>query len=843
MFHDLRRGLHTLLAAKGWTTVVVVCLALGIGANTALFGAVNGLLLRPIPVREPASLVRLRYAGRNDMSTNSSDYGFSGRDAAGRSRRATFSYPMYRRFVEENRTLTDLAAGAPFGRVSLARGGEAEIANAFLASGNFFQLLGVPANPGRVFTPDDDRPDAPPVGVISAGFWRARFGGVPDIIGSVVTVNTVPVTIVGVLAPEFRGNLHATAEPPDITLPLALDARLSPEDTRLTSPTSWWLQVIGRLRPGVTPAQVEGNLGALFQGTARAGLDAFLAGLPDDERNTVRNRGRTEVPQLVVDSAARGIYDATEPDTRAISVLGGVVGLVLLLVCANVANLLLSRAAARHKEMSVRLSLGATRARLVRQLFVESLLLAAAGGALGLVVGRWGQQLLPGALGRPLPIDWALVAFAMAASAVTASLFGIVPALRTTAINVNAALKDGSRGVIGSLSWLSKGLLVAQVAISLVLLVGAGLFLRTVQNLRHVDVGFNPQNLVLFRVSPRLNGYDVERSRRLYQDILDRTAAVGGVRGSAASLPALLSGGVNSLSLYVPGRTYPTPVDIDTVSVHRLIVTPGFFSLMDIPLLLGRDITDGDTDDAPKVVVMNEAAARKFFPGEHPIGKRVGPSIETSGTLEVVGVVRDAKYNSVRDDAPPTIYVSAGQYPMSTPAFVVRTAGDPMSAVGALRQAVHELDPTLPLMNVSTQMEQIEDRIAQEKLFARAYALFGGLALLVAAVGLFGLMSYSVSRRTNEIGVRMALGARPEDVLGLVMGESLRLVALGLAIGTAIALAAGRLVASLLFDVSPMDLSTLGLAVAVLAAVAIVAGFLPARRAASVDPMAALHDQ
>ncbi|MEZ5289698.1 MAG: ABC transporter permease [Vicinamibacterales bacterium] len=841
MLHDLRRGLRTLLAAKGWTTVVVVSLALGIGANTALFGAVNGLLLRPLSVRDPASLVRLRYAGRNDMSTNSSDYGFSSRDAAGRPRRATFSYPMYRRFVEENRTLAALAAGAPFGRVSLARAGEAEIATAFLASGTFFEMLGVSANPGRVLTPDDDRPDAPPVAVISDGFWRARFGRALDVVGRVVTVNTVPVTIVGVLEPGFTGIQQATAVPPDITMPLALDARLSPEDSRLDAPTSWWLQVMGRLRPGATAAQVEGNLGALFQTTARAGLDAFLTGLPDEERNTVRNLGRTDVPELVVESGARGIYDATESDTRAIGVLGAVVALVLLLVCANVANLLLSRAAARQKDMSVRLSLGATRARLVRQLLIESLMLSTAGAALGLVVGRWGQLLLPGALGRPLPIDWTLVGFAAAASVVTASLFGVVPALRTTAVNVNASLKDGSRGVVGTLGWLSKGLLVAQVAISLVLLVGAGLFLRTVQNLRQVDVGFDPQNLVIFRVSPRLNGYDVERSRRLYQDILDRTAAVGGVRGSAASLPALLSGSVNSQSLYVPGRTYPTPVDIDTVSVHRLIVTPGFLSLMDIPLLLGRDIADGDTGEAPKVVVMNEAAARKFFPGEHPVGKRVGPSIETSGTLEVVGVVRDAKYNSVRDEAPPTIYVSAGQYPMSTPAFVVRTAGDPMGAVGALRQAVHELDPTLPLMNVSTQMEQIEDRIAQEKLFARAYALFGGLALLVAAVGLFGLMSYSVSRRTNEIGVRMALGARAEDVLGLVMGESLRLVAFGLAIGTAVALAAGRLVASLLFDVTPTDLSTLGLAVAVLAAVALVAGFLPARRAARVDPMAALH--
>jgi predicted permease len=840
MLKDLRHAARVLLNAKGWTAVVVISLALGIGANTALFSAANGLLLQKVNVASPDTLVRLRFAGQNDMATNSSEYGFTNRDAAGRSTRTTFSYPMYKQFVADNQTMTGLLACAPFGTVGLAAGGEAEIATAFIASGNYFQLLGVSASPGRVLAPDDDRPGAPPAAVISDGFWRRRFGADAGIAGKVVTINNVAVTIVGVIEPGFTGIQQAVQTAPDITVPLALYAQINVGDPGpLEAPTRWWLQVVGRLKPGATADQVRGNLGEVFRQTAKAGLDSYLASVSEAERSTARNRNRTRIPDLVVDSGSRGIYDPNATDRRAVAVLGGVVALVLLLVCANVANLLLSRATGRQKEVSVRLSLGATRGRLIRQLLTESLLLAGIGGALGIAVGYWGQQLLPGTPGDA-PIDWRVLAFVAGLSCVTALVFGVVPALRSTAVNVNAALKEQSRSVVASRSWLGRSLLVAQVGISVVLLIGAALFLRTVQNLRQVDVGFDARNLVMFRVTPQLNRYDEARTTALYRDMLDRLSGIAGVRGVAASNPALLSGSVNQSSIFVQGRSYAAE-SLD--SINRLVVTPNFLDVMGIPVMLGRGLTEQDTRDAPRVVLINEAAAKKYFPNQNPIGQRIGQSLENAGQQEIVGVVRDVKYNSVRDEAPPTMYQPHLQAGMPRPSFVARTVGDPLASVGALREAVRQLDPNVPLQGVSTQMEQIEGRIAQEKLFARAYALFGGLALLVASVGLFGLMSYSVARRTSEIGIRMALGAKPADVLRQVMGESMVLVLVGVVLGVAGALAAGRLVASLLFGVQATDAASMTMAVIVLVIVASIAGYLPARRAARVDPMVALHEE
>ena len=840
MFNDLRHAARMLLHAKGWTAVVVICLALGIGANTALFGAVNSLLLKEVSVSDPGNLVRLRYHGRNDMTTDNSDYGFTRKDAAGESIRATVSYPMYQTFLASNQTMTDLIAGAPAGRANVLVSGQADMASAFLVSGNYFQVLRVGANPGRVITPDDDRPGAPPVAVISSGFWRARFGGAADVIGKVVTVNTVPVTIVGVLEPGYQGIQQAVQTPSDILLPIAVEAQLTGEESRLAKPTYWWLQVVGRLKPGVTPAQVEGNLGEVFRQTAKAGLASHLQSLPESERNNSRNRNRAEVPNLLVESASRGIYDANTFETRIVSVLGGVVSLVLLLVCANVANLLLSRSTARQKEVSVRLSLGATRFRLMRQLLTESILLAVIGGVLGLILGLWAQRLLPGTLGQASPLDWRMLGFLAGISGLTAIVFGTMPALRATSVNVNDSLKQTSRSVIGARSLLGRSLLVTQVAISLVLLIGAGLFLRTVQNLRNVDVGFNAQNLVIFRVSPQATGYDAARAVALYRQIVDRVSALPGVVSMGGSQPALLSGSVNSTSFFVQGRTY-APDQFD--SINRLVIIPGYLETIQAPILVGRNFNDRDTATSPKVAIINETAAKKYFPNQNPIGQRFGSSVETSGDFEIVGVIRDMKYNSVRDEAPPTLYVTNTQYRMAGPSFVVRTAGEPMSIVGSIREAVRGIDPTMPVVGVTTQMEQAEDRILQERLFARAYALFGGLALVVAAVGLFGLMSYSVARRTNEIGVRMALGAKPQDVLQLILGESMTLVVIGIGLGVAAALAAGRLVASLLFGVQTTDVLTMSLAVMVLAAVAAIAGYLPARRAARVDPMVALHEE
>jgi predicted permease len=845
MLKDLRHGVRTLLQAKGWTAVVVLSLALGIGANAAIFSGLNGLLLTKIPAKDPDSLVRLRWVGRNDMQTSSSDYGSVNRAAYGdQNVRTTFSYALYKQFLGDNRTMTDLAAFAPFSRVNLVADGQAELAQSFIASGNYFQVLGVGARLGRTIVPEDDRADAPPVAVISSKFWHSRFGTDPAVIGKVVRVSNVQVTIVGVLPPDFTGVQQPMAEAPDITVPLALEPQLETTagPSQISQPTYWWLQIMGRLKPGATPAQVQGNLEGVFQSTARAGLDSYLKGLNDAERATSRNRDRTRVPHLLAEPGARGIYDVNNNDLQAATILTVVVALVLLIVCANVANLLLSRATTRQKEISVRLSLGATRARLVRQLLTESLLLAAIGGGLGMVVAYWGRALMPTFQGQAPPLDWKVLIFVAAVTLLTGVLFGIVPALRGTAVNVNAALKETSRGVVGGRSLVGKALLVVQVAISLVLLVGAGLFLQTLSNLRRVDVGFDPQNLVLFRINPSLIRYDEKRIAPFYTDLLTRLGTLPGVRGAAMSQPALLSGSINSTSIFVQGRSYPQGRQADlNNSINRLVISPNFFDVMGIPVVAGRGFTERDTATSPKVVVINEAAGRKYFPGENPLGHHFGSSPETVADLEVVGVLRDAKYNSVRDEAPPTMYQPYLQTRLFNATVEVRTAMAPAGAMTAIREAVRQIDPNLPVTDVSTQIEQVEKRFQQEKLFAQAYALFGGVALLLASIGLFGLMSYSVARRTNEIGIRMALGAQRVDVLGLVMRESMLLVAIGVVAGLTLALLAARLVTTLLYGLPPRDPITMAAAVAVMAAVSALAGYLPARRASRVDPMVALH--
>jgi predicted permease len=506
-----------------------------------------------------------------------------------------------------------------------------------------------------------------------------------------------------------------------------------------------------------------------------------------------------------------------------------------------VANLLLSRATARQKELSVRLSLGATRKRLVRQLLTESLVLASIGGALGVLVGHWGKQLLPVGSNQMTSFDLRILAFVLAITGATGIIFGIAPALRGTGMNVSASLKENSRSVVGARSVLGRSLLIVQVAISLVLLVGAGLFLRTLHNLRQVDVGFDPQNLLLFRVNPQMNRYDEARTMELYRNLVDRVSAIGGVRGIAMSSPALLAGSVNSTSIYVQGRVYPVARDSVDNDINRLVISPNFFDLMGIPIVLGRGFTDRDTAGGPKVAVINEAAVKKYFPNQNPIGARFGSSVETAGDIEIVGVLHDAKYNSVREPAPPTMYVPLLQSPRSFGVFEVRTAGNPTAVVGAIRGAIRELDPNLPVTDVSTQIEQVEKRFAQEKVFAQAYTLFGALALLLASVGLFGLMSYNVSRRTNEIGIRMALGAQRQDVLGMVMRESMLLVLIGVVLGLVTALVATRFVTTLLFGLPGTDPATIALAVVVMATVSALAGYLPARRASRVDPMVALH--
>jgi predicted permease len=829
-WQDLRYAGRQFRGAPAFTTTVILTLALGIGPNTVIFGAIDGLLIKTLTVADPGSLVRLRYAGQNQMAMSRNDYGASARDSSGREVRATFSYPMFLQLRQANRTMRELFAGAPLGTLNLVTDDAADVAETFASTGNFYSALGIQAVSGRILVPDDDRPTAPPAAMISYPYWRARFGGRPEAVGKVVRLNNVPLTIIGVLPRGFAGVQEPAGRAADVCVPLSVVGMLLPKDAaRLGAATYWWLEVMGRLQHGATAEQVEGNLGGVFRSSARAGLDSYMSGLSAGERALARNRNRTAVPDLIVDSGSRGVYAPSEGVIRPLAMMGAAVGLVLLLVCANIANLLLSRSVVRQRDLAVRRSLGASRSRLVRQLLTESLLLALAGGAVGLAMAVWTVPLLPEAARPAFAFDSRLWAFVFALATLTGLACGVVPALRGSRAAVE--LKAAGRGIATSRSRLSQTLVVVQVAISLVLLIGAGVFVQTVANLGAVDPGFDPDPIVLFRVTPTPADYAPAQLPMLYDRIADGVNRLPGVSAVGFSHNALLSGGRNVTSIYSEGQSY---------NVHRLIVSPQFFDTLRVPLLTGRGLSPRDDGTSPNVAVINRAAARAFFQAGNPVGRRFGYSVEDDAALEIVGVVSDIKYDSLREPAPPTIYIPQAQNPTPTVTFEVRTAGAPASVIAELSEAVRQVDANLPVTDVMTQANAIESRMATERALASTYSLLGALAAFAAAIGLFGLLSYSVARRTNEIGIRMALGARPGRVLRLVLGESMGMVALGIVIGLATAAAAGRLVAGQLYGVAPTDPETALGASLLMLVVASTAGYFPARRAARVDPIVAL---
>jgi predicted permease len=848
MLNDLRHAYRMLMHSKGWTVVVLLSLAIGIGATTALFTAVNGLLLQTVPIPDPSSLVVLKWTGANDMVRSSSDYGFSTPRGEGRggSVRSTFSYATYQQLKSANQTMTDLIAGTSLESFNFASNGTSEIATAFGVSGNYFKVLGVSAMLGRTIEESDEQPGADPVAVISHAFWRRRFGGDPTIAGKTVRLNTTMVTIAGVLPPSYIGIQRMADTVRDVWVPFVLERQLvtpsQPFNTgpapkhRLDEPTNWYIQVGGRLKPGATIEQVKGNLAGPFQQAAQAGMTSYMAGLSDAERQLSRNRdrGTSAVPELLVLPGARGIYDLDRTASRSASVLSAIVILLLLIVCANVANLLLSRAAARYREVSVRLSMGASRRRLVRQLLTESLLLSGAGGALGVAIGYWGKKLLP--FGQNTTIDWQVLAFVAGISMLTGLVFGLVPALRATQVDLASAMKENSRSVVVSRTWLSKALLITQVAVSVVLLIGAGLFVRTLQNLQSVDVGFTSSNILMFRINPALNRYAPERVTQLYERVQAALEALPGVQTVSFTRTPLLSGSTSTTSMFRQGAQ----TDKDGKDFYIMSVSPKFMDTMKIPVLRGRDFDGRDIAKPTASVIINETAAKKYFANEDPIGQRIGQSPEESAQSEIIGIIRDTKYDSVREAAPPTVYTSIRPGTRSL-TVMVRTAGEPGAMTETVRTALQQVDPDVPMTGITTQSEQVDNRFAQERLFALAYSLFGGLALLLACIGLFGLMSYSVSRRTNEIGIRMALGAQRAGVVGMVLRESMLMVAIGVVVGLAGAVAGGRFIESVLYGLSTTDVWTISAAIGATILVSLAAGYLPARRAARVDPMVALR--
>ncbi|MFL6210376.1 MAG: ADOP family duplicated permease [Pyrinomonadaceae bacterium] len=846
LIRDLRYALRTLRRSPGFAAVAILSLALGIGANTALFSVVDAVLLKKLPVKEPDQLVLFKSVAGPTFSPGS-HHGNATRDESGRLIRSAFPYLTYARLRAQPGVLSDVFAFGDM-NVNVSAGGRVEVASGQAVSGNYYEGLGVGALIGRTITDDDDRAAAQPVAVISHRYWQRRFGGERAVLGRQINLNNVAFTIVGVTPEGFDGAMNIGTSP-DVSIPIAWEPQVNGERSLMKGAGSWWLLLMGRLKPGATAAQAQASLEPIFQQSALEHREARRATV----NPTFKPLSPAEYPRLVVYPGSQGETITRESYQRPLYLLLGVVALVLLIACANVANLLLARAAARQQEIAVRLALGASRGRLVRQLLTESVLLASLGGALGVLFAFWLKDglLAVSAWGGDMValeprLDLRVLSFTLALSLVTGVLFGLVPAWRATRVDLTPALKDSARSSTTARSWLTKSLVVAQVALSLLLMVGAGLMLRTLVNLQRVELGFDARNLLLFTVEPRLIGYKDERLANLYQQMFERIEAVPGVQAVTFSRDALLAGGESDRSLFLPGGAAAADGEVKPegdVYIHQ--VRENFLGAMGIPVIAGRGLASQDDARAPKVAVVNQAFARRFLHGENAIGRRFGFTPENTSELEIVGLAGDAKYVRQREEIPPTVYLpwlqELGSAGVMT--FEVRTSGDPVSYVAAIRQAAREVDANLPLKDIKTQVEQAREMLAMERLFAKLLVLFGLLAQALAAVGLYGVLAWSVAQRTREIGIRMALGAGRGDILRMVLWQGLTLTLVGVAVGLTGAYALTRYLESVsrrLYGVQPTDPLTFGATAALLTLVALLACYVPARRATKVDPLVAL---
>ncbi len=848
-WQDLRYGAQMLVKHPAFTFVAVLTLALGVGANTALFSVVDAVLLKKLPVKEPERLVLLKASWDGKKFGPGSYDGSNRRDpATGLTVGTSFPMQTLTRLRGEHEALSDVFAFSPM-EVNFNAGGQAEVVRAQMISGNYYSALGVPAMLGRTITDADDNAAATPVVVLSHRFWTSRFNGDPAVIGRQVNINNVAFTVAGVTPPGFSGTSQVGSSL-DVSLPLAWEPQINAQSSYLEGAGVWWLRLMGRLKPGATMAQAEASLAGPFQQSVLE----HRALRKTDTGAALRTLDPQDLPKLGVESGSQGEMNARRWLQPPLRLLAGVVGVVLLIACANVANLLLVRASSRKKEIAVRLAVGASRWRLVRQLLTESILLAAVGGALGVLFAFWikdGFLLVTDWGGREMStlnprLDLRVLGFTLGLSFLTGIIFGILPALRATNLDLTPALKDAGRNSSGmGRSWLSKSLVVVQVSLSVLLLIGAGLLIRTLRNLQHVDMGFNTNNLLLFKIEPSLLGYKDEKLAELYQRSFNRLEAVPGVQSVTFSRSPLLAQSSWTSSVYVKGEMGANgqPRENNT-KLHS--VRENFFSTMEIPLLLGRGLAEQDDARAPRVAVVNQAFAKAHFPNENPIGKRFGLDEKKPDEIEIVGLVRDAKYTSQRDEIEPTVYQSWRQVlrRMTFATFEVRTSGDPAAAVAGIRQAMHEVDSNLPLSDVRTQVQQANDTLSMERMFAKLLTLFGLIAQQLAAIGLYGIMAYVVSQRTHEIGIRMALGADRRNVLMMVVRQGMVLTLIGVALGLAAAYVLTKYLESLtsmLFGVEPRDPWTFAVIAVVLSLVALIACLVPARRATKVDPLRALR--
>lgn len=824
---DIRYALRALAKRPLFAAVAIGSLALGIGANTAIFTLADQLLLRLLPVKAPEQLVLLWTRGPHYGSNTGSN---------------AMSYPMYVDYRERNKVFSGIFAryGQPF---SFSMEGKTERVSGELVTGNYFGVLGIGAAAGRVITASDDlHQGSHPVAVLSYDFWQTHFAGDPGVIGKKVLLNGYPMTVIGVSQKGFQGIDPSVS--PQVRVPMTMKKEMTPGPWyQLSDRRSRFANVFARLRPGVTLEQAKASLQPIHH--------AILA---DEVKDTAFAKASDYTRQRFVKGwidvlpASKGRSETRKQYANSLWVLMAITGFVLLIACANLANLLIARAAARQKEIAMRLAVGASRFRLVRQLLVECMLLSIIGGALGLMlayvmdkglISFLPQETTPLAI-SPVP-DWRVFAFTAAVSVATSFFFGLVPALMATRPDLANTLKDQASAVGGGSATVRKFLVVAQVSLSVLLLVGSGLFVKTLNNLKETDPGFRIDRLLAFKIDPPSNGYKSDRSLRFYTDLQERLKSTPGVESASLAIVPMLEGdewdSTITVEGYHPGRD-------ENMSPHMNYVLPEIFQTLSVPVMLGRDFSVRDTKTAPKVAIVNERFAKKFFGGQNPVGRRIGmggnPGTPTDMTI--IGMVRDTKYEDMRTEIPIELYLSVTQIPFMTGMTAyVRTHNTPEQMMPTLRELVKSMDPNLPVYAMRTMREQVERSVSTESLVATLSSVFGLLATLLAAIGLYGVMAYTVSRRTREIGIRMALGADRNKVVWLVMREVMLLCGSGIVLGVAGAFLLARYVQSQLYGVAAQDPATVFAVIGAITLTALLSGWAPTRRATGVHPMEALR--
>jgi putative ABC transport system permease protein len=814
---DARLASRALLKSPGFSITAILTLALGIGANTAIFSLINSVILKTLPVSHPERLLQITM-GKSAYYTN----------------------PIWEQLRDRQDVFSGIFAYGG-GDFNLAAGGEARYAPGNYASGQFFETLGLRALIGRTFTTTDDRRGCPGTAVLSYGFWQSEYGGSVGVVGRIVSLDNHPFEVLGVLEPGFTG--VDVGRNVSLYIPLCAEKIIRGETSSLDHRSAWWLRVIGQPKPGILASQAEARLRTLAP-------QIFDATVPPNWKAEDQESYRKRT--FDAQAASTGLSDLRRTYRQALIVLMIIVGVVLLIACANVANLLLARGAARQQEIAIRMALGSGRGRLVRQLLTESLLLSVTGAALGVLFAQWSTHLLVGFLSSSenkvfldLTIDVRVLTFTAAAAVLTALLFGLAPAWRGTKVNPQSAMKANARGVIeGGKFGLSQALVVAQVALSLVLVVGAGLMLATFFRLETLDAGFEREHVLLVNADLRNGHYLPARRGAVLEEMLGKLRTLPGIRSASASDVTPISGSTWNQTLQIEG--YASKGGEDTLT-YLNEVSDRYFDTLGIHLVSGRDFNAHDTPGSPKVTIVNQEFAKRFFAGENPIGRsyRMENGNKLGDPVEIIGVVKDAKYEELRENIQPTAFVAATQNasPGESVTFELRVAeGAPTNAISAVTSAIAGVNHGISL-RFTTLARQVDESLARERLLGTLSGFFGGLALLLAMVGLYGVMSYNVTRRRNEIGIRMALGAEQPRVLRMVLSEVARLIGIGLAIGLGVAIGTMRFIESFLYGVKARDPRTLVVAVFALALVAAVAGYLPARRASRLEPMNALREE